>query len=102
MSKFIVIVSLMLTACGGGDSSQKPVSDSVEVQITWSDNSDNEDEFFISRRYIEEEEFTIIDYLGENITSYIDFNLDKNEIYCYKVTASNKVGESDSEEVCTK
>ena len=101
MNKFIIIVSLMLTACGGGDSASRTVSNSVDMQITWSDNSDNEDEFIISRRYIDEEEFTIIDYLDEDITSYIDVDLDKNEIYCYKVTASNEVGESDSEEVCT-
>jgi len=103
MNKFIIIISLTLAGCfSGGSSSPKPVSDSVDIQVTWLDNSDNEDEFIVSRRYIDEEEFTIIDYLYENTTSYIDVDLDNNEVYCYKVTASNEYGESDSKEVCSK
>ena len=101
MNKFIIIVSLTLAACGSDKSSPSPISDLVKIELTWSDNSNNENEFIISRRYIDEEEFTIIDYLDENITSYIDSDLDKSEVYCYKVAASNEAGESDSEEVCT-
>jgi hypothetical protein len=97
MYKLITIISFsLLTACGGG--SDEPTN-TINLQITWSDNSDNEDEFIVSRR-MPGEEFTIIDYLSENETSFIDTDLDSGYIYCYKITASNEAGQADSEEVC--
>ena len=70
------------------------------MQITWSDNSDNEDEFIISRRFSNEIEFESIAYLAENETMFID-DVDNTVNYCYVVSASNEHGQSNSDEMCT-
>lgn len=72
----------------------------TSVEITWRDMSDNETEFVISRRYSDETEFTVLNYLDKNTTSYIDYDIDKQYGYCYKITSSNEIGDSDSNEMC--
>ena len=85
--------------CNSSDS--KKEDKPVNVKITWFDNSDNEDEFIVSRRFADEVEFTILDYLPENTVDYIDKDIDNSYKYCYKITASNDAGQSDSEKACT-
>ena len=101
MKYISIIIALLITSCG--DSSNKTSLASVQsIQINWNDNSDNEEEFIISRRYSDDEYFTIIDYLQADETAYVDADIDSEYDYCYIVSASNKYGKSDSKEVCTK
>ena len=94
-----MLIALALLGCNSSDSGKE--NKPVDIKITWQDNSDNEDEFIVSRRFIDEVEFTILDYLPENAVSYIDEDIDDSYNYCYKITASNDAGKSDSEESCT-
>ncbi len=66
-----------------------------EVSLTWKDNSDNETQFIIERRYftngVEQEVFR--DSVGSNIESYLDNgNLVHGIIYEYKVYADTPDG----------
>ena len=88
-----------MAGCNNSDS--KKEDKHVNVKITWLDNSDNENEFIVSRRFADEAEFIILDYLPENTVDYIDKDIDNSYKYCYKITSSNDAGQSDSEEACT-
>jgi C1A family cysteine protease len=64
---------------------------SSQIDLSWTDNSDNETGFMIERcagttcSYIS---------LGSNATSYSDKGLTSNTIYTYKIKASNSGGDS--------
>lgn len=60
----------------------------TRIDLAWTDNSDNEDEFVVYRDGVE------IDRVGANVTSYVDTGLSASTQYCYEVSASNAVGES--------
>ena len=68
-------------------------SDAAEHQITWTDNSNNEDGFKIERK-TETSAFTQIDVTGGNVTSYTDSTPLSGTIYCYRVRAFNTAGGS--------
>lgn len=107
-----ILLAIVLLGCNSGSSKAPTLPDIpvvpdtpielTDIKITWSDNSDNEDEFSVSRRFSDEVEFTIINTLPEDSTTYTDEDLDLEYTYCYKITASNEYGSSDSDEVCTK
>lgn len=104
-----IVLTLILLGCNSNSSDKTSLPDNPEtpieltnIQITWIDNSDNEEEFFVSRRFSDEVEFTMIATLPEDSTDYVDEDLDLEYTYCYKITASNEYGSSDSDEVCTK
>lgn len=75
-------------------------SNSVDLNITWYDNSDNEDEFIIERRLLSNVDYGTTYYTEENVTSYNDLDVQSGETYCYRVSASNTVGQSPSSEIC--
>jgi fibronectin type 3 domain-containing protein len=77
-----------LTASAASDS---------RIDLTWSDNSDNEDGFRIERRAGDDpalpyEEIGVVDADAE---SYSDTGLEHNTTYSYRVRAYNDVGNSD-------
>jgi hypothetical protein len=82
-------------------SSDEPMTvDEVNIQISWTDNSDNEIEFIIERRSADDVDYGTTYYAEENTTSFEDLQVSTGETYCYRVSASNNYGMSPSSEVC--
>jgi hypothetical protein len=70
-------------------------------QLTWADNSTNEDGFIIERKTGTSGIFARIASVGANVTSYADAGLADATTYCYRVNAFNSAGNSPSApEVC--
>lgn len=65
-----------------------------EINLSWSDNSNNEDGFKIERKE-EGETYTLIKILSSNTTSYNDTSVSGNKKYYYRVYAFNSFGASD-------
>ncbi len=65
-----------------------------QIQLSWSDNSTNEDGFEIERKGLEEENFTQIAKLSANIIDYIDDAFYGFAEYEYRVRSKNNVGAS--------
>ncbi len=77
--------------------SASPV-DGDQIDLSWGDNSDNEDGFRIYRAQASGSslsDYSQIDTVGANTTSYSDAGLEDGERYFYRVTAYNAGGESD-------
>ena len=98
--------AVFLFACAPSDSdSQSELTieakgNSTDLRITWVDNSNNEDEFIIERRIESNVDYGTFYYVEENITSFDDLDVQIGESYCYRISASNVMGESHSSEVC--
>ena len=76
-------------------------SDAASLQLTWADNSQNEDGFDIERKAGANGVFLALTTLGANERSYTDANLSNGTTYCYRVRAFNSVGGSPySNEAC--
>jgi glucose/arabinose dehydrogenase len=58
----------------------------IEVELTWQDNSNNEDGFIIERK-IESGSFQEIAILNKNVTAYLDWDLLDSTLYTYRVRA---------------
>lgn len=69
------------------------VVSSSQINLSWSDNSDNENGFKIERK-IEGGSYSQIIELGANVTSYSDNSLLPNTKYYYRVRAFNSYGNS--------
>ncbi|MCF7929353.1 MAG: fibronectin type III domain-containing protein [Spirochaetales bacterium] len=63
-----------------------------QIDLTWSDNSDNEEEFQIQRD--SGSGFQGIDTVGADSTAYSDQGLSADTSYSYRVRAANSAGES--------
>src|SRR4029434_6922361 len=75
--------------------------DAASLQLTWADNSQNEDGFDIERKAGTTGVFLALTTLGANESSYTDANLSNGTTYCYRVRAFNSVGDSPySTEAC--
>lgn len=75
--------------------------DDQRIDLAWSDNSDDETSFSIERALGQGGAFSEIDVTGSNVTTYSDTALTANTEYCYRVRASNAVGDSGyTAEVC--
>jgi len=119
----LLLCSTVLVACGGSSASNSSVAtedkiseestsdedlisspivedETVNLNITWDDNSDNEVEFIIERRIASDVDYETTYYVSENTTSYDDVDLQSGETYCYRISASNSVGDSPSSEKC--
>ncbi len=79
---------LQLPGSAGGLSTR--ILSSTEIELTWNDNSDNEDGF---RIYRNDDRIATVD---ENVTSYTDTGLEGGRSYTYRVAAYNEAGESAS------
>ena len=66
------------------------------VELNWTDNSDNENGFYIYRKLEGEEEFSQIGEVGENIDTFVDDTFECDSSATYYVTAYNDDGESDA------
>ncbi|MGC8789623.1 MAG: stalk domain-containing protein, partial [Caldisericum sp.] len=66
---------------------------SSQINLTWVDNSDNEDGFKIERKKTGET-YTEIKTLPANTTSYSDTGLSSNTTYYYRIRAFNSYGNS--------
>jgi len=67
---------------------------SSEINLTWTDNSDNEDGFKIERKELGGT-YTEIKTLAANVTSYSDIGLNPDTTYYYRIRAYNSFGHSD-------
>jgi len=85
--KFLLFPLLIIAAL-----SSPAELNAAQLNLTWTDNSTNEDGFKIERRTTGS--FVQIATVGPNITSYTDSNLTAGSIYCYQVRAFNASGES--------
>jgi len=65
----------------------------LSVQLTWTDNSNNEDGFIIERESLSPEAFLIVDTVSANSTLYIDTTV-TYLTYIYRLTAFNAFGQS--------
>lgn len=63
-----------------------------KVQLTWQDNSTNEDGFKIRRKGPNDIDFTDIGSVGVNVTNYSDSQIQPNTTYAYKVRAYRNTG----------
>jgi len=65
-----------------------------QIDLSWTDNSDNEDGFEIERR-TDGSNFTQIDTVGANVNTYNDTALAEETQYWYRIRAYNDAGDSD-------
>lgn len=69
-------------------------SSAFELNLSWTDNSDDENGFKIERT-VYGGSYTQIAIVGPNVTSYTDSELYSNRTYYYRVRAYNDAGNSD-------
>lgn len=67
---------------------------SSELSMTWEDNSNNENGFFIERSMGNQSDFIRIDTVDTSITQYWDKGLESETNYFYRIAAYNDEGES--------
>jgi fibronectin type 3 domain-containing protein len=65
----------------------------AKINLSWTDNANNEDGFYIYRG-TDGVNFSLLDTVGPNTTSYDDTNVQSKTTYYYKVCAYNANGES--------
>jgi Purple acid Phosphatase, N-terminal domain len=65
-----------------------------QINLSWSDNSTNEDNFIVSRSFSSGGPYTDIATLGSNVSSYSDTGCAANTTYFYVVRAKNNNGAS--------
>ena len=77
------------------------VAHPAELNLTWQDNSTNEEGFKIERRQGLTGTFSQLTTVGVNVSSYVNTGLPNAATYCYRVRAFNGVGDSTySNETC--
>ena len=75
----------------------------ASLQLTWTDNSQDENGFDIERRTGSTGAFSILATLGPNETTFTDSNVLNDTTYCYRLRAFNSIGGSPySNEACAK
>ncbi|MDD5222564.1 MAG: fibronectin type III domain-containing protein [bacterium] len=96
----IFVFSFPLAGCGS--SKAKPSSptnlqaaavSSSQIDLNWTDNSDDEDGFKIERK-ISDSSYALVSTLSANATSYPDTGLTSGTTYYYRVSAFNSEGDS--------
>lgn len=66
----------------------------LKVNLTWYDDSINEENFVIEKSVDASATFTVVATLGKNIISYVDENVLTGKTYTYRVKATNEKGSS--------
>jgi len=69
------------------------ISNPLSVQLTWADNSNNENGFIIERESLGPDAFTVIDTVQANQNTYTDLNV-TYITYQYRIAAYNAGGQS--------
>ncbi len=100
----VLLFGMMLTSCETEDEPVKlpanitkfkaTVLSSNQIQLTWTDNSDNEDGFRIERARFDSLYYTFLTYVDANVTSYTDTGLLPMTTYIYRIYAFNTAGNS--------
>lgn len=67
----------------------------TQIDLTWTDNSDNEDGFKIERKTGSAGTWQEIDQVGENTENYNNTGLDPDTTYYYRIRAYNQYGNSE-------
>jgi hypothetical protein len=70
------------------------LANAASFQLSWADNSQNEDGFNIERKVGTAGTFSLLATVGANTTSYVNSNLADSTTYCYRVNAFNSAGSS--------
>jgi chitodextrinase len=89
------------TFSGGGTPPADPTGlsatalSSSSIELTWTDNSSDEDGFDIYRSLSSGSGYSELDTVGANVESYTDDGLDPDTTYYYRVYAYNSYGDSD-------
>ena len=66
----------------------------ASLQVSWIDNSEDEDGFSIERKLDPNGTYVVIATVGPNVTFYSDSSLANSTTYCYRVNAFNSAGNS--------
>ncbi|MGZ3721707.1 MAG: fibronectin type III domain-containing protein [Bdellovibrionales bacterium] len=64
------------------------------INLTWTDNSNNESGFKVERSANNGGSFTLLAIAAADQTTYQDYNLDPLTTYTYRVRATNSIGDS--------
>ena len=83
--------STLPVAPSGLSTSVQPV---LQVQLSWTDNSNNEDSFWVERSTNAQTGFEVIAIVPANTTSYLDAEISHGTTYYYRVHANNGIGDS--------
>ena len=105
-----VSLGVGVAACNGGDDGEglpsapkelRAVYDaSSGVNLSWSDVSDEEDEYLVERKVADSnDDFFVLAELPADTVEYIDTEVEAGTIYRYRVLAVNGFGELPSEDV---
>ena len=86
---FILILFFFLTAL-----IWQSQASAGQLQLAWTDNSNNESGFKIDRKLGTTGTFSQIATVGVNVTTYTDTNLTDGATYCYRLAAFNSAGTS--------
>ena len=65
-----------------------------QINLGWTDNSDDETSFEVYRSNSIDGPFTLLASVGSNVESYMDLTVTSENIYYYRVSAKNDIGES--------
>ncbi len=65
-----------------------------QIELSWDDNSNNEDAFVIERGEGSPVVYSVIDTVSANTVSYTDMNLPEGKTYTYRISAYNLVSTS--------
>jgi hypothetical protein len=95
------IVSVTISPPAAPSNLSATAVSSGEIDLSWTDNSDNETKFKIERSSDLGMTFTQIATVGANVTSYADTGITPLAVYSYRVRASNLVGDSDYSNTAT-
>lgn len=87
----LVLLSLLMS---------NSIAAAENLQISWTDNSINEDGFMIEKRFLENDAFELLSTLPANTEHYIDSDIVLDQTYCYRVVAFNEMGQTPSSESC--
>lgn len=66
----------------------------TQINLTWTDNADNETGFIVERKWGSDSSFTVIDTVAADVTAYSNTGLTANTTYTYRVTAFNTADNS--------
>ena len=86
-------VTLQLPPSAPGNLVGQVISNPLSVQLTWTDNSNNENGFIIERETLGPDAFTVIDTVQANQNTYTDLNV-TYMTYVYRIAAFNAGGQS--------
>ena len=76
------------------DNLQCSVVSSSQINLTWNDNSDNEEGFEIEQSQ-DKANYIVIDTVSENTTTYDVTGLSEEETYSFRIRAYNDYGDSE-------